>query len=404
MFDNSPNTDGVVINTTSFGRTGNVKAPFDKGRTTTHEVGHWLNLFHIWGDRQGCNNGSDFCDDTPDQHSPNYNCSQIHASCSTTGDMYMNYLDYTDDACMNLFTLDQKTRIKSLFESGGIRESIKVSGQLMFAEISGPTTICGRATYTIENLPPDTPLAWSVSSDIRVISEQDTSITVERDPTLLYMYPTSYILVDIGEPINMTLEHNLIVWKGGINETTDLIDISSSLDEYGNPYIHTAQLKGDMLYSELKESPRWSVSEGLNLTFTDGTIMQFEGYLSQGKYIVVELINPCDEATQIVHRFNNNMSGYSSFTLSPNPATDIVTVQLNEDSSESGTFSTQNVNKAASSGVIEIQLWSATSLLKTYKTDQSSTFQIPVSNLVRGMYFVRVIKDGKTYMQKLLKN
>ncbi|MFA5555354.1 MAG: M6 family metalloprotease domain-containing protein [Dysgonamonadaceae bacterium] len=182
--------------------------------------------------------------------------------------------------------------------------------------ISGPSNICDQATYTIENLPAGTPLAWSVSSDIRVISEQNTSIIVERDPTLLYMYPTSYILVDIGEPINMILEHNLIVWKGGINETTDLIDISSSPDEYGNPYIHTAQLKGDMLYSGLKESPQWSVSEGLNLTFTDGTMMQFEGYLSQGKYIAVELINPCDEATQIVHRFNNNMSEYSSPDLS----------------------------------------------------------------------------------------
>ncbi len=65
---NYPQTDGVVINYNYFGRDGSALPPYEKGRTATHEVGHWLNLYHIWGDKTGCNTGTDFCEDTPDQY------------------------------------------------------------------------------------------------------------------------------------------------------------------------------------------------------------------------------------------------------------------------------------------------------------------------------------------------
>ena len=117
-------TDGVVILYTSFGRTGNVSAPYDKGRTATHEVGHWLNLRHIWGDAS-C--GSDLVNDTPTQQTSNYSCpSYPHQTCSntTSGDMFMNYMDYTDDGCMNMFSAGQKSRVQALFVSGGARASL----------------------------------------------------------------------------------------------------------------------------------------------------------------------------------------------------------------------------------------------------------------------------------------
>ena len=83
------------------------------GRTATHEVGHWLNLRHIWGDS---NCGNDYCNDTPTQQSSNSGCPNYPSSsnCSgngSNGDMFMNYMDYTNDACMNMFTQDQKTRM-----------------------------------------------------------------------------------------------------------------------------------------------------------------------------------------------------------------------------------------------------------------------------------------------------
>ncbi|MEO6037571.1 MAG: T9SS type A sorting domain-containing protein [Saprospiraceae bacterium] len=117
-------TDGVVITYTGFGTIGTATAPFHLGRTATHEVGHWVNLYHIWGDDgTGCN-GSDNCADTPNQADENYGCPVFPAvSCTNgpNGDMFMNYMDYTDDACMFMFTTGQKGRMQPLFLSGGSR-------------------------------------------------------------------------------------------------------------------------------------------------------------------------------------------------------------------------------------------------------------------------------------------
>ena len=117
----SPATDGVVMDYQYFGTIGTATAPFDLGRTTTHEVGHWLNLRHIWGDG-GCG-VDDFVSDTPTSDAPNYGCATGHVSCSST-DMVQNYMDYSDDGCMNLFTAGQTTRMRALFNPGGARESL----------------------------------------------------------------------------------------------------------------------------------------------------------------------------------------------------------------------------------------------------------------------------------------
>ncbi|MGK7389040.1 MAG: PKD domain-containing protein [Candidatus Cyclobacteriaceae bacterium M2_1C_046] len=108
-------TDGVVVGYRYFGRTGNVSSPYDEGRTTTHEVGHWLGLRHIWGDG-GCAE-DDFCTDTPAAGQPNYSC--ITANSCDEGvddqnDMIENYMDYTPDACMNIFTVEQKGRMRTV--------------------------------------------------------------------------------------------------------------------------------------------------------------------------------------------------------------------------------------------------------------------------------------------------
>ena len=118
-------TDGVVVNVTAFGNTGTAAAPFNKGRTATHEVGHWLNLYHIWGDDSGTCTGSDNVGDTPNQGAENYGCPTFpRASCSNTSDMFMNYMDYVNDACMNMFSVGQSTRMNALFATGGPRASL----------------------------------------------------------------------------------------------------------------------------------------------------------------------------------------------------------------------------------------------------------------------------------------
>jgi hypothetical protein len=110
----NPELDGVVISTSAFGTIGNLNAFNNLGRTATHEVGHWLNLRHIWGDNP-C--GDDFVDDTEPAEAANYQCPSFPHNdfngCGTgeSGEMYMNYMDYVDDACMNMFTFGQAERM-----------------------------------------------------------------------------------------------------------------------------------------------------------------------------------------------------------------------------------------------------------------------------------------------------
>jgi hypothetical protein len=111
--------DGFVVDTEAFGTIGTAQAPFNLGRTATHEIGHWLNLIHIWGDDQNlpdiCSL-SDECADTPNQGKMNFNAPAFpHVSCGNgpNGDMFMNYMDYVDDVAMFMFTQDQALRMNA---------------------------------------------------------------------------------------------------------------------------------------------------------------------------------------------------------------------------------------------------------------------------------------------------
>lgn len=141
--------DGVVINTGSFGTIG-VSGNFNMGRTAIHEVGHWLGLKHIWGDAQ-C--GDDGIGDTPVQSTYTQNCpTGFRSTCNNgeMGDMYMNYMDYTADACMNLFTVGQKVRMRAAFNLNGPRESLLQSKGLRepwLQEAPMPTETVSVAVY-----------------------------------------------------------------------------------------------------------------------------------------------------------------------------------------------------------------------------------------------------------------
>ena len=115
-------TDGVVILYSAFGRVGTLSASFNRGRTLTHELGHWLGLRHVWGDSD-C--GDDYCADTPSQQTSNFFCPSFpHVTCGgPTGDMFMNYMDYVDDGCMHLFSADQKARMQAVMASGTARRA-----------------------------------------------------------------------------------------------------------------------------------------------------------------------------------------------------------------------------------------------------------------------------------------
>jgi len=165
-------TDGVVIGYKYFGNTGTAQPPYHKGRTATHEVGHWLNLDHVWGAWGSC--GNDQVSDTPKQEMENYSCPSfpLHPNaCSTTnanGDMFMNYMDYTNDACMNLFTTGQKDRM--------------ISAINQYRSNHLTQTICNGPTNIIDIFPTDKKLVKIVDVLGRVIFKPKTNMP------LFYIY------------------------------------------------------------------------------------------------------------------------------------------------------------------------------------------------------------------------
>ena len=123
-------TDGVVFKYSTIGSVAHpgTEPAYNLGRTATHEIGHWAGLYHIWGDDGTSCSGSDGIADTPNQADENYGCpSYPTSSCSNTSDMYMNYMDYTNDACMFMFSAGQAAVSNALFVSGGSRFSLASS-------------------------------------------------------------------------------------------------------------------------------------------------------------------------------------------------------------------------------------------------------------------------------------
>ena len=114
-------TYGVVVNFDAFGRGGSAIAPYHKGRTCTHEISHCFRLVHIWGDDNNSCTGTDYVLDTPNQGDATFGCPGFPQTdnCSQTspGYMFMNYMDYTDDICMNMFTVNQASRMFAAINS-----------------------------------------------------------------------------------------------------------------------------------------------------------------------------------------------------------------------------------------------------------------------------------------------
>ena len=169
-------TDGVVVTYSAFGTIGTAADPFDLGRTLTHEIGHWLNLFHIWGDDgTGCG-GTDEVDDTPNQAGGNTGKPAFpHVTCNNAphGDMFMNYMDYVDDDVMVMFTKGQVDRMRSCLEIArrSIWQPARTNGQAPAIHTNGQS-----ATHTNGHVP----AVVSSGTRIDVILQGDDGVTYHK--------------------------------------------------------------------------------------------------------------------------------------------------------------------------------------------------------------------------------
>jgi PKD repeat protein len=188
--------DGVVVWYKACGRVGNVATPYHKGRTATHEIGHWLGLRHVWGDS---NCGNDFCGDTPTQQTANYGCvTYPHVTCNNgpNGDMFMNFLDYGDDLCLHMFTPNQKTRIQTVMSNSPMRVALSQSTACNPPVVAAPvadfsasaTTITAGGSVNFTDLSTNIPTGWSWT----FTGGNPQNSTVQNPTNVVYATPGTY--------------------------------------------------------------------------------------------------------------------------------------------------------------------------------------------------------------------
>ncbi|MCB0402447.1 MAG: T9SS type A sorting domain-containing protein, partial [Flavobacteriales bacterium] len=204
------NTDGVVIGYNYFGSSDkgsfSLSAPFDKGRTATHEIGHCFGLLHTFQGGCGTSNcaaSGDYCCDTPPVSTANYGCPSTN-SCSNDSpnlpDQVQNYMDYTDDACMNMFTADQKTRVLQVMANSPRRSTLPTSTVCgtpsLTAAFSGtPTTInAGQTvTFTDASTGPNTITSWTWNFDVNSLGGVTPATASTQGPHVVtYNNPGTY--------------------------------------------------------------------------------------------------------------------------------------------------------------------------------------------------------------------
>jgi gliding motility-associated-like protein len=181
---------GVVCGTGTIGSVANpgTAAPYNLGRTLTHEIGHWIGLRHIWGDG-GCS-VDDYCADTPNAGGSNFGCATGNDSCPSDAgtDMVENYMDYSDDACMDTFTADQVLRIITVMENAD-------------GLINLPNSTTGSIDYTMNFVATDIEVCETASDPVYTfdyVTSDDFSDTVSfssvvspAGPTVVFSQPNA---------------------------------------------------------------------------------------------------------------------------------------------------------------------------------------------------------------------
>ncbi|MEA4919013.1 T9SS type A sorting domain-containing protein [Proteiniphilum sp.] len=314
------------------------------------------------------------------------------------------------------------------FEDSEVRATITLGGmpveQLVFPVnvcqpyISGASTICNPTTYTIEKLPMGATIEWRNNTEIERTSPQggvsatfkkikNGKSTVKANITVGSKNVSLYMNVDVGPPSRPWVHKGSTVYKeSSVGFNMCLGQGTTSL------YLMMMNPDNSSGYSS------WEVTKTVNPE--NFQIVQSENYLYVnplkigGGAFKIRSRNDCGLSEEMFINLTITtcgggggpieLPGFPIFDLiiNPNPTTDVVNVELKVKQPEDSTSVPQNMTTAQISGMHEIQLWSSASLLRTYKTDQQK-YQVPVSGLPAGIYFIRVIKDGKTYTRKLIK-
>jgi hypothetical protein len=431
-------TDGVVANYATFGSTAFGSFPmtptYDKGRTMTHEVGHFLGLRHIWGDDSDATVcATDYCNDTPPAHEDNYSCLTPIASC-TSGlfEMVENYMDYSNDTCMNIFTQNQKDRMTAVMNNSPRRMELKTStkdvaiplfandGELKAERVCTSNTTCGgtaatpflfslynRGTspltaavisYTVNggatqiynwtgNLAQDKYAIVSISAaGNSVISAQITSVNGTTDARSSNNAATSIAGTYATTPVaNTTVNFTLQPDFYGTETTWSLTNSAGTVVQSGGPYLDGVQVGGQIQSLPALVTATWNLTPDcyvftINDSYGDGIALY--GYYnlknSAGNIIFAEGSTNFGSTQSksfkvlVLGTKEESLVKQNSIQIYPNPASDVL-----------------NVTKVSAKAKFEIH----NAVGQLVKSGDINNNQVRVSELVKGTYIITV-KDG----------
>ena len=428
-------TDGVAITANCFGSIeiypeGTYSETNNLGRTTTHEVGHYLGLRHIWGDG-GCN-VDDYCEDTPVSGQANSGCTPINTCPNSPGmDMIENYMDYTDDSCKNIFTLDQKDRIVTVLANSPRRASLA-------------TSLGCTPGNTVEN---DGSLELFIESACSnaftpTISLRNTGSNIITSASIAYFdeMPTLHEWtgnLNPGETANIELpqrlaspgEHTFTAQIGAINNVSDThtqnntqtanffivenfvteeITITINTDDWGDEnlwilidndnnfvaataqpygdnqtYTETIQVDGNQCYHfVMVDAAGDGFEEGRGYIVRDSN----NNIIAQGGQFT-GLTEMTNFAVDIELGTNEVATGINNIVLYPNPATNVVNIAM------PGSQLPQAYTIYNSLGQV----------VNTTQVRTQENLSINTSAYSNGIYFIKIEKDGQSSTMKFIK-
>ncbi|RKS94663.1 putative secreted protein (Por secretion system target) [Flavobacterium limicola] len=435
--EGSANTDGVVIGYKFFGSSdyfpnGTYSSNYDKGRTTSHEVGHWLGLRHIWGDG-GCD-VDDFCTDTPNAGQENAGCPTGVDSCPTSPgmDMVENYMDYTYDACMNIFTADQKTRMITVMNNSIRRVSLQTSDALTPGVIFESD-----ASTMIVNLNIN-PCSNTFSPIIKIVNKGNATLTKASftygiDNNNLQTFNWTGNLTN-NESQNITL-NSLTTSGGNHNFSTNINSVNGITDQ--NNANNTETLNFDIVKNYANNTvnftlqiDRYGTETTWKLTNSAGLTL-YEGgpYTNTAKDIALPApfktsfniaSNDCYTFT-IIDKEEDGICcdyGNGSYTITT-PTGEIIATGGEFGASESKSFrigslsiaNVENLNSVylypnPTSNILNVAVENKLEtpeaytiintlgqIIKSKKIESTEDLQINVSNLSQGIYFLKLSKS-----------
>lgn len=260
--------DGVWVNYTAVGNTGAAAAPYNLGRTLTHESGHWLGLRHIWGDGTCL---TDYCNDTPPAAAANFvNCGTAYPYHSGTctgnspdGEMFMNFMDYSNDCAMYMFTTDQVNRFHAALSASPLRSGLTASAANLCnvtvstptAAFTPPTGICANvaASFNDGSSGPPTAWNWSVSPSTGVTITTNTV----SNPTITFATAGTYTVTDAvsNSAGSSSVSHTVSVTSCSLTACDTLSNFLSSdtLTVYKLPS-DTGYVSGNNIYGDLAKA------------------------------------------------------------------------------------------------------------------------------------------------------